>query len=290
MAISVWLEVAFSIDLSVNMCIEYAIWSIEYLRCVWSDWSLESIFLFNWAPKHLHTKNSQITSRVFLIIASHILQLTISTDREYIWRWLITYSSIISWNSWEIWYRLCESSRLWVAWEIRRSEPEREIEIFVSVIASGRSNPVIMWNSFLFFWITSSLAMTETYTCYTERDMSVLIHIDIFWESYIFSFMEDNTPRMRISLEELYLNICDLTIFAEHIPIRYDDSEPLVELSTLESVYLKIFISWRDISSKSVAGISRDDSEHIRERWVRQWVIWSWTRTNTLSEWYERDS
>ena len=198
-------------------------------------------------------KTSQITvQEVFLIIASHILQRSICTNRENIWWWLITESSIISCNSWEISCRFCESGRFRMSREIRRGEPEWKIEI--SILSS---------------WIVSYFVMTEADCRHTEWDIRILLGIEIFWEYNCFFFAQDNAPRMRISLEELYLIIGDLAIFAEHTPIRYEECESLIELSTRESIYLMIII-WRiEISSESVAGICRDDGEHTRGRWVK---------------------
>ncbi len=190
MDISVWLEVAFSIDLSVNMGISYAIWSIEYLECVRTDRSLESIFSQPSSKKQLHTKNlSDHDPRGFLIILSHILQFPICTKREDIWRWLITESPIETINSWKTWYHFREGLWFTLSWEIRWSEPEW-IAQFISDI----------------YW--------DTRTRHTEWDMSILLSIEIFWEYNSFFFAQDNAPWMRIILEEPYLIPRDLAIFA----------------------------------------------------------------------------
>lgn len=150
--------------------------------------------------KKLHKKplESQFERFFLWVVASHILQLSICTNREDIWRWTIADSSIISRNLWENHSCLGKCCRLWMTWEIGRGQPEWILDLSLDINRNTRG-------------------------CHTEWDMSVLISIEIFWEYYVFFFVQNNTPRMRIALEEIYLIIGDLTIFAEHIPIRYEE-------------------------------------------------------------------
>lgn len=110
----------------------------------------------------------------------------------------------------------------------------------------------------------------ETHARDTQREFLVFRWIHPLWDSEVRMSHTEETPWMRILLQELDLLVSNLDIFFHIIEILYEQSESLGIITSLHLID-RIEILTSEVPSEPITRIGRKEKySHTREREIKQ--------------------